>query len=67
MVLSGSTVMIPAGRGGSLREYLASLERLAALKPARLYPGHGNVIDQPVEAIENYLQHRQHRERHATY
>ena len=43
--------MIPAGRGGNLREYLASLDRLAALRPARIYPGHGDVIENPLEVI----------------
>ena len=63
MVIRGTTVMIPAGRGGSLREYLASLERIAALDPARIYPGHGDVIDEPLELIAQYLAHRTLRER----
>jgi glyoxylase-like metal-dependent hydrolase (beta-lactamase superfamily II) len=63
MVISGTTVMIPAGRGGSLRAYLRSLERLAALAPRRIYPGHGPVIDRPVELIREYIEHRMLRER----
>ena len=55
--------MIPAGRGGNLRDYLASLERLAALAPARIYPGHGPVIERPVELIGEYLEHRRMRDR----
>jgi glyoxylase-like metal-dependent hydrolase (beta-lactamase superfamily II) len=62
MVVQGSTVMIPATRGGGLRAYLQSLERLAALKPARIYPGHGPVIDDPIELIESYLEHRRMRD-----
>ena len=38
MLSLGTTIMIPAGRGGGLRAYLASLERLAALAPARIFP-----------------------------
>jgi len=63
MVLAGTSVLIPAGRGGSLRQYLASLERLAALRPRRIYPGHGEIIEQPVVVLEQYIAHRQLRER----
>ena len=62
MVTAGTTVMIPAGRGGGLRAYLASLERMAALEPARLLPGHGPVVDRPREIIEQYLEHRRMRD-----
>lgn len=63
MVALGTTVMIPAGRGGGLRAYLTSLERLAALDPARIYPGHGPVIENPAAIIGEYLDHRRMRER----
>jgi glyoxylase-like metal-dependent hydrolase (beta-lactamase superfamily II) len=63
MVIAGTTVMIPAGRGGSLRDYLASLDRLARLAPRRIYPGHGPVIERPLELIREYLAHRALRER----
>jgi len=63
MVISGTTVMIPAGRGGNLRAYLQSLERLAALEPHRIYPGHGPVIERPVDLIREYIEHRMLRER----
>jgi glyoxylase-like metal-dependent hydrolase (beta-lactamase superfamily II) len=62
MVLSGSTVMIPAGRGGNLRQYLASLTRLIDLAPAIIYPGHGNVITRPVDVMREYREHRFERE-----
>jgi glyoxylase-like metal-dependent hydrolase (beta-lactamase superfamily II) len=62
MLSLGTTIMIPAGRGGGLRAYMASLERLAALAPARVYPGHGPVIEQPVKLITEYLAHRRMRE-----
>jgi len=63
MVIAGTTVMIPAGRGGGLRAYLASLERLASLGPARICPAHGPVIDRPLDLIREYLEHRRLRER----
>ncbi len=62
MVVEGSTVVIPAGRGGDLRAYLESLERLAALNPSRIYPGHGDVIDDPVVLIKAYIVRRHRRE-----
>jgi glyoxylase-like metal-dependent hydrolase (beta-lactamase superfamily II) len=61
MVIHGTTVMIPA-KGGNLRAYLASLERLAALEPARIFPGHGAIIEHPLEAIRIYQRHRRERE-----
>ncbi len=63
MLVLGSSVMIPAGRGGNLRAYLTSLERLAALRPRRALPGHGPVIENPLALIAEYIAHRHARER----
>jgi len=62
MIVKGTTIMIPAGRGGSMRDYMASLARLQALGPARIYPGHGPVIDRPLELLAEYIEHRRMRE-----
>jgi glyoxylase-like metal-dependent hydrolase (beta-lactamase superfamily II) len=62
MVIAGSTVVIPASEGGSLADYLASLERLLALDPRRLLPAHGPAIDRPSDLIRAYLRHRRERE-----
>lgn len=62
MVTKGTTVMIPAGRGGNLRAYLNSLERMAGVRPSRLLPGHGSIIDRPLEVIGQYIEHRLARE-----
>jgi len=62
MVARGTTVMIPASRGGGLRAYLSSLDHLAALRPARILPGHGPVIEDPLEVIAEYVEHRRMRE-----
>ena len=59
----GIVELAERSRGGSLHEYLRSLDRLAALKPERIYPGHGDVIERPLEVIDEYLKHRQLRER----
>jgi glyoxylase-like metal-dependent hydrolase (beta-lactamase superfamily II) len=63
LVIAGSSVMIPASRGGRLIEYLQSLQRVLALAPQRIYPAHGPVIDDPPAVISAYLEHRRQRER----
>jgi glyoxylase-like metal-dependent hydrolase (beta-lactamase superfamily II) len=63
MVIAGTTVLIPAGRGGNLRQYLESLDRLIDLAPVVLYPGHGNVITEPLGLMREYREHRLERER----
>ena len=62
LVVSGSSVMIPASSGGDLVAYLASLQRVLSLKPTRLLPAHGPVIDDPATLVRHYLDHRQSRE-----
>jgi glyoxylase-like metal-dependent hydrolase (beta-lactamase superfamily II) len=62
MVALGTTIVVPAERGGGMRAYLASLERMAALTPVRIYPGHGDIIEQPLERIAEFLEHRSLRE-----
>jgi glyoxylase-like metal-dependent hydrolase (beta-lactamase superfamily II) len=62
MLVQGSTVVIPASHGGSLAEYLRSLERMVRLNPARALPAHGPVIDDPLALIQYYVEHRAQRE-----
>ena len=62
LAVTGTTVYIPPNLRGDLADYLASLERVRALKPARLLPAHGPVIDDPEALLNNYLQHRRERE-----
>ena len=62
LAIKDGTVWIPAALHGDLAAYLASLERVIALAPARLFPAHGPVIDDPVRLLRNYLQHRRERE-----
>lgn len=58
----GTTVFIPASSGGSLADYLASLNRLLRLAPVRAWPAHGPVIEEPLALIQYYLDHRRQRE-----
>ena len=62
LAVKGTTVYIPPNLGGDLTEYLASLERVLALEPARLLPAHGEVIDDPGSVLRGYIEHRQERE-----
>ena len=62
LLVSGGSVMIAGSSGGSLRQYLDSLARVRALAPARVYPGHGRIIDDPIALIDQYVAHRLDRE-----
>ena len=63
LVVSGSSVMIHTSRGGNLGQYMASLEAVQRLAPARLLPGHGPEINDPSSVLQGYLDHRRARER----
>lgn len=61
LVHATSSVAIIHSRGGDLGQYLASLERLIALGPACLLPGHGPVMDHPGQAVRALQATRDHR------
>jgi len=56
-----STLISPPD--GDLRDFLASLARLAARCPARLFPGHGEAVEQPLQRIAELAAHRETRSR----
>ena len=58
----GTTIYIPPNLQGDLVAYLASLERVLALQPARLLPAHGPVMDAPESVLRAYIEHRRERE-----
>ncbi|HSJ45581.1 MAG TPA: MBL fold metallo-hydrolase [Euzebyales bacterium] len=64
-VLGEGTTVI-AWPDGELGQYLASLRALRALHPLVLYPGHGEVIDDPAARIDALLAHRRERTRQIT-
>ena len=62
LAIKGTSVWIPARHGGNLAAYLASLERILALSPARVLPAHGGVIENPTAVLSAYIAHRRERE-----
>lgn len=60
-VLSVGTTVI-AHPDGDMRAYLDSLERLRALAPAVIFPGHGPPAGEPIALLDRYLAHRRMRE-----
>ncbi len=60
-VLGVGTTVIP-GRGGSLGDYMQSLERMRSESPKAIYPAHGPRIDDGVAKISEYVEHRNQRE-----
>jgi glyoxylase-like metal-dependent hydrolase (beta-lactamase superfamily II) len=59
----GSTIVGPRETGGSLADYMRSLERLEGLDLGVLYPGHGPEVRDPRAKIDEYIEHRMMRER----
>jgi len=43
---------------GCVADYLASLDRIEALRPARIHPAHGPVLDDPAAAVSRFREHR---------
>jgi glyoxylase-like metal-dependent hydrolase (beta-lactamase superfamily II) len=62
-VLGGTWSVINPGRGGDMAVYLQQLARLEKLRLSRLAPGHGDVIDEPKVRIQEYVAHRNTREK----
>jgi glyoxylase-like metal-dependent hydrolase (beta-lactamase superfamily II) len=58
----GSTIVGPRRLGGSLADYMRSLDRLRGLDLTVLYPGHGPEVHDPRAKIDEYIAHRRERE-----
>ncbi len=61
LILGTGTAVLQA-RDGALEDYLASLERVAALDLAIVAPGHGPLITDPAVRVAEYIAHRRMRE-----
>lgn len=57
----GTSVIDPPE--GDLAAYLRSLRRMRELAPRTIYPGHGPVVLDGVAKVDEYLAHREERER----
>jgi endoribonuclease LACTB2 len=62
MVAGLGTIVIDPPEG-DMTEYLAQLARLRDLPVTTIYPAHGPVIPDGPGKLEEYIRHRQHRER----
>lgn len=62
MVAGTGTILIPPDETGDMSQYIASLQRLAALAPSRLIPAHGPIINEGVSCLHEYVNHRRRRE-----
>lgn len=60
-VLGVGTTIIPA-ESGDLGDYLASLEKLLDLTPAKIFPAHGPLVEKGSAKVQEYLDHRLERE-----
>lgn len=60
-IMNGSTVVIDPP-DGNMQHYLRSLEQLKELDLAALAPGHGPLIDDPMEVVDWLIEHRLKRE-----
>ncbi len=59
----GSTIVPSSSGGGSMSDYLNSLNRLVELDLELLCPGHGPFVTDPAAKLAEYLDHRLDRER----
>ena len=60
-VLGVGTTVIPS-QSGDLADYMASLERILAERPTRIYPAHGPCIEDGAAKIREYIAHRLERD-----
>jgi glyoxylase-like metal-dependent hydrolase (beta-lactamase superfamily II) len=63
LMMGGLDTALVAAPQGDLTAYIASLERLRALRADFIYPTHGPEFPDPERAIGRYLEHREERMR----
>lgn len=62
-LVSGFGTVVISPPGGDLLDYLTSLERVRALAPRVMLPGHWDPITDPAAKLAEYIAHRGDRER----
>ncbi len=62
MVANPGTIVVSEEYGGSMNEFIASLERMIEVHGKLLIPSHGLVLPKPAEAFKQHLDHRLWRE-----
>ncbi|MCA1645193.1 MAG: MBL fold metallo-hydrolase [Chloroflexi bacterium] len=60
-LVAGLGTVVLDDQPGALGQYMASLERLMALEPRTIYPGHGPIAADGLGKLAEYLQHRRQR------
>jgi ribonuclease/clavin/mitogillin len=61
-LVAGAGTVVVDDRPGALSQYMGSLERLLALSPRTIYPGHGPIVEDAPGKLREYLEHRRERE-----
>lgn len=61
LFMGGADTALVAPPEGDLTEYLASLDRVEAIRPAVILPAHGPPIEDPAAAVGRYRAHRETR------
>jgi glyoxylase-like metal-dependent hydrolase (beta-lactamase superfamily II) len=61
MFMGGGDTTLVAPPEGDLSQYLASLDRLQALRPSVIHPAHGPSMEDGAEVIRRYRAHREER------
>lgn len=61
-LVAGAGTVIVDDLPGALGRYMHSLERLRALEPRTIYPGHGPIVEDAKGKLDEYLTHRRQRE-----
>jgi glyoxylase-like metal-dependent hydrolase (beta-lactamase superfamily II)/8-oxo-dGTP pyrophosphatase MutT (NUDIX family) len=62
-VVAGYGTVVISPPDGSLKDYMETLTKLREVAPSKIYPGHGPVVTDGVDKLDEYISHRAERER----
>ena len=60
-LVAGTGTVVVDDQPGALADYIRSLERLLALGPRTIYPGHGPIVEDAMGKLKEYVAHRRER------